>query len=266
MGFALHRLYAKKKEATTWEWTQLMFLAIFTHPLLDIFTTWGTQFLWPLDWRIAVQSIFVIDPLYTIPFLVLLTVVLFLKRNNPKRKKLNRLGLILSSSYLLITVGLKIYVNQVFSSSLEKQQIPFTRFETRPTPFNTILWTANAETKDAFYMGYYSFFDDTEIDFFKFNKNLHLIKPYRNNNDLERLIFLTKGYYTLRKVDGGIEMYDLRFGLTEGFDQGKGDFVFTYLIQEKNGKLEITEKPKSFEGMEKMMGKLAQRIGGTKSF
>lgn len=267
LGFLLEQLYRKKKEANTWEWTQLMFWAIFTHPLLDIFTTWGTQFLWPLDWRIAIQSIFVIDPLYTLPFLILLIIVLFLKRNNPKRKKLNRLGLIISSSYLVLTVGIKLYVNQVFSNSLSNQHIPFTRFETRPTPFNTILWTANAETEDAFYIGYYSFLDNSsEVDFYRFEKNLHLIKPYRNNPDLERLIFLTKGYYVLKEVEGGLEMYDLRFGLTEGFDQGKGDFVFTYSIQENKGELQITQLPNSFKGTKGVIRKLVKRIGGTKSF
>ena len=78
LGWLIHRLYKKKNEATFWGWTQLFFWTIFTHPLLDIFTTWGTQLLWPMDWRIAIQSIFVIDPLYTLPFLLCLIVVLFL--------------------------------------------------------------------------------------------------------------------------------------------------------------------------------------------
>jgi inner membrane protein len=265
-GFLLQRLYRKKVEANTWEWTQLMFLAIFTHPLLDIFTTWGTQLLWPMDWRIAIQSIFVIDPVYTIPFLILLIFILFLKRNNPTRRKLNRLGLIISTSYLFYTIGVKLYVNRVFSDSLEKQKILFSRFETRPTPFNTILWTSNAETNDAFYIGYYSLFDKEEIEYYEFKKNHELLKPYRNNQEIERLLFLTKGYYALKEINGGLEMYDLRFGLTEGFDQGKGYFVYTYLLKEKNGRLEITEKPKSFEGMKDVIGKLVQRIGGTRSF
>lgn len=266
LGFLLNKLYKQKSEASTWEWTQLMFWAIFTHPLLDIFTTWGTQFLWPMDWRIAIQSIFVIDPIYTVPFLITLIVVLFLRRNNPKRKKINRIGLVTSTSYLLITVALKVYIDQVFTNSLEKQKISYSRFETRPTPLNTILWTANAETNDAFYIGYYSFFDQSDVNFFKFSKNHELLNPYRNNNDIERLLFLTKGYYILKQEESGIEMYDLRFGLTEGFDQGKVDFVFTYLIQEKNGELEITQKPNSFEGMRDLLPKLIERIGGTKSF
>ena len=267
LGWLIHKIYYKKKEASVWDWTQLMFWAVFTHPLLDIFTTWGTQLFWPLDWRIAIQSIFVIDPIYTVPFLLLLLTVLFLKRNNPIRTKLNRLGLILSSTYLLITVCIKLYINTIFENSLNAQKVEYLQFDSRPTAFNTILWTSNVETKDAFLIGYYSLLDETKkVDFYSFEKNEHLLKAYRNNPDVERLIFLTKGYYTLQKVENGIVMNDLRFGLTEGFNQGKGDFVFSYHIYETQDGVKIDQNPNSFKGMKGVLSKLAKRVGGTKSF
>ena len=37
------------------------------HPLLDAQTTWE-QLFWPLEYKLAFQNIFVIDPLYTLPF------------------------------------------------------------------------------------------------------------------------------------------------------------------------------------------------------
>ena len=39
LGWLIYKLYKKKKEATIWGWTQLFFWCIFTHPLLDIYTT-----------------------------------------------------------------------------------------------------------------------------------------------------------------------------------------------------------------------------------
>jgi len=77
-----------------------MFWGLFTHPLLDAHTTWGTQLFWPFDLRLAYKNIFVIDPLYTLPFLIFLILALRLKRTDPKRKKYNQLGLIISSIYL----------------------------------------------------------------------------------------------------------------------------------------------------------------------
>ena len=66
-------------------WAKLFFLGLLTHPLLDAFTTWGTQLFWPLDTRLAFNSIFVIDPLYTLPFLTLTVWSMFYNRNSEKR-------------------------------------------------------------------------------------------------------------------------------------------------------------------------------------
>jgi inner membrane protein len=35
----------------------------------------GTQILWPLDYRFALKTIFVVDPLYTIPLVIALIMV-----------------------------------------------------------------------------------------------------------------------------------------------------------------------------------------------
>ena len=264
LGFLISKIYKKKNEANWWGWTQLMFWAIFTHPLLDIFTTWGTQLLWPLEWRIAIQSIFVIDPLYTLPFLLCLIVVLFLKRNNPKRFKWNRVGIIISSFYLLVTVGLKLYVDEIFENALNDANYKFSRFDSRPTPLNAILWTSNIELEDRFLITYYSIFDaNRELEFLEFPKNEELLNPYRNDPQIEKLIQLTKGFYTIEKSSNGIAMNDLRFGLTEGFNQGKGDFVFTYLISKQNGKLQVEQKKQNFKGMDAAMLNLWDRIKGT---
>lgn len=262
-GFLISKIHKKSGEATWWGWTQLMFWAIFTHPLLDIFTTWGTQLLWPSEWRIAIQSIFVIDPLYTLPFLICLIVVSFLKRTNPKRLKWNRIGLTLSSLYLVITVGLKLYVDDVFENSLEANEYAFKRFDSRPTPLNAVLWTSNVELENSFLITYYSIFDaNQDLKYFEFQKNEELLNPYRNDPKVEKLIQLTKGFYTIEKTEEGIEMNDLRFGLTEGFDNGKGSFVFTYLISKKNGVLSVEQKKQSFKGMESAILTLWNRIKG----
>ena len=267
LGFLIHKIYQKKKEATWWDWTKLFFWAIFTHPLLDIFTTWGTQLFWPLEWRIAIQSIFVIDPIYTLPFLICLVSVLFFKRKNNRRKKVNRIGLWVSSCYLILSVLLKLSADSVFKNQLEKQHVEYLRFDSRPTPFNTILWTSNIELENDFAITYYSFFDvQNTLELNYFPKNEELLNPYRNNPKVERLIQLTKGFYTIEKTAKGIAMNDLRFGLTEGFDQGKGSFVFTYLIQNTEDGILVTQKEQSFEGMDEVLSKLWKRILGIKSF
>jgi len=54
------------RRGTVWLWSQLAFLALVTHPLLDICTSYGTQFLWPFsDARLAIDAVPIIDPIYT---------------------------------------------------------------------------------------------------------------------------------------------------------------------------------------------------------
>ena len=54
-------------------WTKLAFWALITHPLLDVFTTYGTQLLYPLSkTRFATDAIAIIDLFFTIPLIVAL--------------------------------------------------------------------------------------------------------------------------------------------------------------------------------------------------
>ena len=97
-----------------------VFLAIITHPLLDAQTTWGTQLFWPFEWRIAIENIFIIDPIYTLPFLTFLILTAFQDRLAIKRKVYNLLGLFISSAYLLTTLSFKGIAHYKITKALEK--------------------------------------------------------------------------------------------------------------------------------------------------
>ena len=56
-GWIIAKLY-KNKEADWKDWSKLMFWGLFTHPILDAFTTWGTQLFWPFDYKVAFNNIF----------------------------------------------------------------------------------------------------------------------------------------------------------------------------------------------------------------
>ena len=59
-------------------WFWAITLALVTHPLLDAFTVYGTQLWWPLPPSPAMwSSVFIIDPLYTLPLLVACLVALW---------------------------------------------------------------------------------------------------------------------------------------------------------------------------------------------
>lgn len=251
----------RKSEANFKDWSWLFFWGLFTHPILDAFTTWGTQLFWPFKTRLAFQNIFVIDPLYTIPFLVFLILAMCQKKTSPKRRKYNRSGLIVSSSYLLLTLILKGIAYQKFTNSLKKQGIVYKAIDTRPTPFNTILWTANIDAGDAYLIGNYSFFDSDEIDFTSYPKNHNLLGELETNDKVVRLIDIAGGWFTITEKDGTLFFNDLRFGLIS-LDPSEEQFAFTYRLYIENDTIQVTEEPKYNTDAKKLFSALWERVWG----
>lgn len=266
LGWLLTRLY-KNSPATYLDWTLLFFLGFITHILLDCFTTWGTKVFYPFsDYAVSFHNIFVIDPLYTIPFLICVTAVLFYSRNDRRRRLWNNAGLIISTAYMAITLVNKAVVNSVFKNSLEKKGINYIRYSTKPTPFNAILWSVTAETEQGYYTGYYSLLDDNkDIEFRFFPKNHHLLDPYLGHPELRKLIRITEGYYTVEAMENMLVMNDLRFGQLDGWGEGKEDFTFSYLIYPSEGNITFSQKPNDMKKARSLMGALWQRIKGEKS-
>ncbi|NNK80342.1 MAG: metal-dependent hydrolase, partial [Flavobacteriales bacterium] len=145
------------------DWTKMMFWTLFTHPLLDAHTSWGTQLLWPLPWKYSWNNIFVADPLYTFPFLFCMIAVMFFHRESTWRRTMNFAGLVISSVYMVFTLMMKWYTFGTFTDSLRSQGIAFNDISTRPTVLNCILWTANVDVGDAYLMSYYSVLDTSPI-------------------------------------------------------------------------------------------------------
>lgn len=257
-GFLISKIHS---QASWKEWSMLMFWGLFTHPLLDCFTTWGTQLFWPFDLRIAFKSIFVIDPLYTLPFLLCLIIASRYKRTSNKRKKINRLGLVLSCGYLIITLIIKGITFSKFENSLQKQDISYSEIETKPTPFNILLWSANVKTEDYFLIGEYSVFDTEPITFRAYPKNHGKIDHLRNYDKLNRLITVTKGWYTISEQNEELFLNDLRFGLLS-LNPNSERFAFTYKLKETDNQLKVIEEPKNTGDAKELMKELWKRIKG----
>ncbi len=243
-------------------WTLLFFMALFTHPLLDAFTTWGTKLFWPFATRLAFQSIFVIDPLYTVPFLIFLILAMFQKKNAKKRRFYNYTGLIVSSSYLALTLLLKGIAFTKFEAALIDQNIAYKKIATRPAPLNTILWSANIETEDAYLLAYYSFFDTQPITFEKYKKNHELLDELAGNEKVQRMINISKGWFTMTHLDDKLLFNDLRFGLLS-MEEGAQNFVFQYeIVSDSHGKIQFEEQEKTKRDGRKLMSDLWIRIKG----
>ena len=212
LGWLLFK-WNRKKEASLKEWTLMFFAVLVTHPILDAHTTWGTQFFWPFKIRLAFNNIFVLDPLYTLPFLIFVLAAMFYKRTSLKRRKLNNLGLIISSGYILIAFILKGISFYQFKKVLRSENVEHLELVTKPTPLNTVLWNAQIETKNGYRCAYYSFFDKSPIVFnSEIPKNHELLTAYAEQDDIRTIIELSRGFYFIEEVEDGFIYTDMRFG------------------------------------------------------
>ncbi len=239
LGWLVHRI--KKRPDVGWKgWSTLFFWGLFTHPLLDAFTTWGTQLFWPFDVRLAFNTIFVIDPLYTVPFLVCLVIAAFKKKGTFSRKRINNLGMYLSSGYMVITLLLKWGAHTKITEALEEQNITYSKMSTRPAPMNTILWNANVDAGDTYLIGDYSFFDSQPVTFTAYPKKREASQQLAVTDEVQRLINISEGWYILEQENEQWIYNDLRFGLIS-IDPENPQFVFRYVLEEKEGVITATE-------------------------
>lgn len=262
-GWLVHKLYPKD-ETTYRDWTLLFLLGFVTHAILDSFTTWGTKLFYPFsDYPVAFHNIFVIDPLYTIPFLICVVAVLFYNRKDKRRRYWNYTGIGISSAYMLLTLVNKAIVHDVFEDSFKEKQINYSRYSTKPTPLNSILWSVTAEVDSGYYIGYYSLLDeDKKIDYRYYSKDHHLVEPYLPDTGLEKLLKITDGYYTVDQQGDSLIINDLRFGLLDGWGKGREDFTFVYIIERENGALKFSQKPNEMKRAKTLLGKLFERVKG----
>jgi len=261
-GFLAHKIH--QKSTATWkEWSVLFFLGFLTHAILDAHTTWGTQLFWPLTYKVAFKNIFVIDPLYTLPFLFFLVLAIFNQKGSKKRKRFNNLGLIVSSCYIVLTLGLKGLSHYQFTQSLAVQKVNYKDISTRPTPLNSILWAANVQLENGFLLGYYSFFDAKEIQFStEIPKNHHLLNAVAHEKKVQQLIAITEGWYAVETRGDRLILKDLRFGQYNITD-AKSAFVFSYeLFYDDNGVFNANELPKGFSNGKQMITTLMTRVKG----
>ncbi|MBR9978401.1 MAG: metal-dependent hydrolase [Bacteroidetes bacterium] len=190
-----------------------VFLAIGTHILLDLFTTYGTQIYAPFsDHQVAFHTLFIIDPMYTLPLLFFFLLSLLPGETRAKLFR-NAAGLILSSAYIIVALLFKFTTLTSFERELERQNIPVQRIITTATPFNTVLWRCVAETAGGYYIGYRSLFDSHHtIQFWYIPRNEQLLAPFEGQRALETLEWFSDGWYSAERRSTGIYFHDLRFG------------------------------------------------------
>lgn len=197
-------------------WWLATWLVLITHPLLDAMTVYGTQLALPFsDWPWGVGSVFIIDPLYTLPLLIGLAVSLA-RRGAPGRLRANAIGLLLSTCYLGWSVLAQTIVEDRVRSALAAQGDPAARevpMLVTPTAFNTVLWRVVVMREERYDEGFVSLLDGHRAPrFASFERGLPLHAGVRELPAVERMTRFTHGFWRLAEREGRIVLTDLRMG------------------------------------------------------
>jgi inner membrane protein len=147
-ALVLHPLIAKRCGLSFKQSWLYCALGFSTHALLDACTTYGTQLFWPLtNERYAWNTVSVIDPLFTLPILLLL--ILATLKRIPWMARIAFLWALIYPTLGMIqrdraeTAGWQL--------AKERQHEP-TQLVAKPSFANILVWKVVYETKDSYYV------------------------------------------------------------------------------------------------------------------
>ena len=148
VGFLLY-LFVGQKRGHSLN-TTLIFtnLGYGTHALLDSFTTYGTVLLWPFsETRFAWNLISIIDPIFTVPILVAVTLALFTRRGKYARAGLAWAFLYLSLAFFQQRAA--IHMGEKIAQSRGHEPI---NIDAKPSFANILVWKVIYEFEERYYV------------------------------------------------------------------------------------------------------------------
>jgi inner membrane protein len=196
--------------------TLLAVAALLSHLLLDCCTVYGTEIFQPFSSaRIAWNNLFIIDPLFTLPFAVA-TLLLLPRRFAKARQSIAAAALLLGCAYLGWSFSAKSAADRAFEKAFAAQHLEVRRYMTAPAPLNTILWRAVAEGPGGYWIGYHSLLDGGRAIRFRYvERGEESLGPLADTPAVRTIQWFSNGYWLARDLgDGTVRLADLRFGET----------------------------------------------------
>ena len=205
-------------------WLAAISLALLTHPLLDAHTAYGTQLFWPMTSPpVMWATMFIIDPLYTVPLLFGVSLAAFLPTSVWSGTAL-RAGVALSTLYIGWSWGAQtIVVNNARDALLDMQMQDAALFVT-PTPFNTFLWRVVVQTDDGYLEGFDSLLvKEAAMSFKAYPSDTNALQSASEVWAVNRLRWFSKDFLKAEVVGDRLILSDLRMGQ-------EPSYVFSHVV------------------------------------
>ena len=206
----LRRWWAPVRDQSR-RWLAAIGLALVTHPLLDAHTAYGTQLFWPLDipptsWA----TLFIIDPLYTLPLLIGVAVAAFRRRAGGVALQA---GLVVSTLYVGWSWTAQSIVARQVEDTLTSMQVHGAEVFLTPTPFNTLLWRIVVVDDERYLEGFDSLLvDEGALRFRPYALGKNVLEEAGNIWAVERLRWFSRGFVRASVENDRLIVSDLRMG------------------------------------------------------
>lgn len=223
-----------------WFCSLSFFMILFSHLILDLFTSWGVYLFYPFKKVISTSSVSIVDLFFSLTMLVQMVFLFWVKNSY-----VVYLPIIIAFGYLIYGYCLRFYIIKIFRKALLKQGIAYYEIDVKPTFINTLVWTINVRTSDDSYLvGYYSILQKTkEITFASFKTN----DDFVDYNDAELLVIITRlkavfnNWYSFSIIDNQLYVNDVRYGF-KTTDLDETEFAQPFLIEKRKESYDVYRK------------------------
>lgn len=215
-----------------------VFLCFATHAIIDAMTVYGTRLFWPF-WTdpVGVGSIFIIDPLYSVPLLVALIWALCIPAWTTRIRSVTTIALLVSSIYMAGTMVLQAIAENRARTLFAEAGIKVDKVFAIAGPFNTVVWKVIGLEQDTYHNLYLSFLDgDTPPEIYSHSRGTDLLTCAANTPAMQKLIWFTDGFLRAEERDGHIMVADLRMGLTP-------NYVFEFAVAKRGDQADAAMAP-----------------------
>lgn len=233
--WAFFRSRGGRVAAAPLPWWWAIFACLMAHPLLDSFTVYGTQLLWPLPMQpLMWSSLFIIDPWFTLPWLLAFVVAWF-AREKPFARTALLAGIVLGTAYVGWSLLVKQQVERAADTALAGiglQDAP--RFSV-PMPLSPLRWKVVAMTADGYVEGDRNLSDGGDMRFDAHRSDLQALAAAADFPSVHRLAWFNHGFMRADVRDGQLQLADLRMG-----DEPDYAFRFGVAMWQRDGWRAIT--------------------------
>jgi inner membrane protein len=221
LGYAVWSLYRwrrGKDPGSLTTWVGLFVAALFTHPLIDACTSYGTQLFAPFSLtRIAWNGVSILDPIYTGLLVAALVAGRMTRDRPPLPRRFAAAALVLSSAYMFYGAWLNVEAERDVRSVLAAEGYADVRVRVYPTIFQPYLRRVVARVGEEVRVGLYTPFRPGEPVWERFKPPRHpFIDAVMRTPEGALFVWFAMDEVTGQVVESPrgtvVEIDDLRYG------------------------------------------------------